>query len=143
MHVKEMNVPQLTRLVYASHHGGIADEALEGILQVSHANNDEDGITGLLIASDEDFVQLLEGGRTAVAKCFMRIMQDVRHQHIRVLLAGPIEQRLCEKWSLHYTDASQLDQDILSRYWINGHFEPDEMSPASLEDLFRDLSGAA
>ena len=72
---------QLTRLIYTSNHGGIEKKDLEEILETSKSNNDKDGITGLLISSDEDFIQLVEGGRTAVSKCFMRIMQDYRHNY--------------------------------------------------------------
>ena len=45
---------QLTRLVYASYHGGTTVKALGDILDQSQANNEVDGITGILVASDED-----------------------------------------------------------------------------------------
>lgn len=131
---------QLTRLAYASNHGGIADDALDDILQRSRSNNEQEGITGVLVVSDEEFVQLLEGPRTAVSRCFMRIMQDVRHHHIRVLLAGTIESRLCSEWSMRCIETSQPDQGALSRYWINGSFEPDEMSEAAILGLCQDIS---
>ncbi|MFN3273413.1 MAG: BLUF domain-containing protein [Paracoccus sp. (in: a-proteobacteria)] len=131
---------QLTRLAYASNHGGIADDALDDILRRSRTNNDKDGITGVLVVSDEEFVQLLEGPRTAVSRCFMRIMQDVRHHHIRVLLAGAIESRLCAEGGMRCIATSQSDQGPLSRYWINGTFEPDEMSEAAILGLCRDIS---
>lgn len=99
---------QLTRLVYTSHHGGTSEEALRGIFERSCINNENDGITALLIAGDEDFLQLLEGGRTAVAECMMRIMKDGRHQRIRILLAGDTGSRLLPQWSLRGLKAAQM-----------------------------------
>ena len=99
---------QLTRLVYASYHGGTTVKALGDILDQSQANNEVDGITGILVASDEDFMQFLEGGRTVVAECMMRIMKDERHQNIRILLAREAETRLFSGWSMRGIDASRL-----------------------------------
>ncbi|QDA35654.1 BLUF domain-containing protein (plasmid) [Paracoccus liaowanqingii] len=131
---------QLTRLIYASNHGGIEREGLEDILIKSQANNKQDGITGLLISSDEDFIQLIEGGRTVVAKCFMRIMQDDRHQNIKVLLASPIESRLFSSWDMQSISASQINTNSLNQYLRNGSFDSDEMSHEDIEELFSKLS---
>ncbi|TJZ89944.1 BLUF domain-containing protein [Paracoccus gahaiensis] len=131
---------QLTKLIYTSNHGGLTAKALDDLLLKSRANNERDGITGVLIASDEDFMQLLEGGRAVVAECFMRIMKDDRHQSIRVLMAGESGARLFSEWSMCSLDASQVDKGIVSRYWINGTFDPARMSQVAIEDLCRELS---
>lgn len=115
-HEEEEDCMQLTRLVYASHHGGTSEEALRDIFDRSCLNNENDGITGLLIAGEEDFLQLLEGGRTAVAECMMRIMKDDRHQRIRILLAGETGTRLFSQWSMRCLTAAQIPQELQDRY---------------------------
>nr|WP_162623761.1 BLUF domain-containing protein [Paracoccus saliphilus] len=131
-----------TRLVYVSRHWGIPDEALDEILLVSRANNERDGITGLLISSDEDFMQLLEGDRTVVAECMMRIMKDDRHERIQILLATDAEVRLFSRWSMRCIKAAEIEQKIQARYWINKTFDPARMTQAAIEDLCLALSKA-
>ncbi len=131
---------QLTRLIYASNHDGLAFETVDHILQKSRANNVASGITGALVITDTQFMQLLEGDRTAVAGCFMRIMQDDRHRDIQVICAGDVGHRLFSEWSMHLIKASRIKQDILSRYFINGTFDPAGMSEGAVSDLCRALA---
>lgn len=130
----------LTRLVYASNHGGIDEETLDQILHRSRCSNRDAGITGLLVAGEEDFLQMLEGGRAAIAACFARIMQDIRHRDIRVLLAGSIPSRTCTDWNMHSVQLSKVDAAIVARYWTDGSFNPGEMSDADIDALCRDLA---
>ncbi|TNH37782.1 BLUF domain-containing protein [Paracoccus haeundaensis] len=127
---------QLTRLIYASNHGGIKKEALDDILEESRRNNIRDDITGLLISSDEDFIQLIEGGRTVISNCFMRIMQDTRHRYINVLLTQGVDSRLFPKWSMRNVDVTNLKKDIIDKYWSKGAFDSQEMAHADIEALF-------
>lgn len=131
---------QLTRLIYASKHNGTSPEALDKILQISRRNNVRDNITGALIISDQTFMQLLEGERDAVGRCFMRVMKDNRHRDIQVICSGDVEGRLFVEWSMHQIETSRVKQEILSRYTINGAFEPSQMSQFAIEDLCRTLS---
>lgn len=131
---------QLTRLIYTSHHGGLCAEAVDLILQKSRTNNVRDGISGALIVGEKNFVQLLEGDRAVVAKCFMRIMQDDRHGEIQVIFAADANHRLFFEWSMHCIITSRIKQQILSRYTINGVFDPVHMSQHAIEDMCRTLS---
>ncbi|RBI69911.1 blue light sensor protein [Roseovarius sp. TE539] len=131
---------QLARLIYASTHDGLAIEAVDRILQKSRANNERDGITGALIVGERSFMQLLEGDRSRVAACFMRIMQDDRHRDIRIILAGDVENRSFLEWSMHLINASRIKEEILSRYLIDGQFDPARMSEAAIKDLCQALS---
>jgi len=130
----------LTRLIYVSKHERLDVESLDRILQQSRANNVRDNITGALIIGEENFLQLLEGERAAVAQAFMRIMQDARHHDVHVICAGDSEQRLFFEWSMHRIETSRMKQEILARYEINGVFDPAGMSQFAIEDLCRTLS---
>lgn len=131
---------QLTNLIYSSNHAGLEQAALDSILNQSRRNNKRDNITGVLIASEEDFMQLLEGERGVVAACFQRIMHDKRHQGIRILHAEEVEDRLFAKWSMHCIEASTDEKEILSGYLIKGSFDAPAMSQAAIEDLCQAMS---
>ena len=131
---------QLTRLIYASNHDGITPEMLDRILQASRANNVRDGITGALVIGERHFLQLLEGDRSAIGRCMMRVMQDNRHHGIQVISTGEVGHRLFYEWSMHSIETSRMKKAILSNYEINGAFDPVRMSQFAIEDLCRVLS---
>ncbi len=131
---------RMTQLIYASNHGGASVDTLDRILQTSRANNVRDGITGALVISEKHFLQLLEGDRFAVGQCFMRITQDDRHHGIQLISSGDAEHRLFLEWSMHRIETSRIKQEILSRYTINGTFDPVRMPQRTIEDLCRVLS---
>lgn len=133
---------ELTRLVYASNHGGIEKATLRGIMQDSRAWNEKHDITGLLVVGEEDFFQLIEGPRSQVAACFMRIMQDLRHCGIQVLLAGPVTDRSCPDWRLHEIPAPDLTSTMIDRYGVDGEFQPHRMSKDQIEGLIEELATA-
>jgi len=131
---------QLTRLIYVSKHKGVDSGSLDRILQASRSNNARDGITGALVIGEQHFLQLLEGERSAIGACFMRITRDTRHHGIQVICSGDEEQRLFVEWSMHRIEASRIKQEIMSRYTINGDFDPIRMSQFAIEDFCRTLS---
>jgi hypothetical protein len=137
---KSGNAMNLTRLVYASHHSGLDAPTFDNILRNSRENNARDLITGALIISEDGFMQLLEGSRSAVGQCFVRIMKDNRHDDIQVLSCGDVQSRLFQEWTMHLIKASRIKQDILTRYLVNGAFKPSLMSGFAIEDLCRTLS---
>ena len=128
---------QLTKLIYASNHGGLDSEALEDILLSSQANNSRDGITGMLVVSNDNFMQILEGNRTDVSECFMRIIQDDRHHKILVLLSCGIKHRQFPDWSMNCIKTSRLKKEIKSSYFIDGTFYPNRMSQKAVESFFQ------
>lgn len=132
---------ELTRLIYASFHKGTAAKTVDNILQVSRSNNVRDRITGALVIDEQYFLQLLEGSRTCVAQCFMRIMQDDRHGDIRIISAGDIVQRQFMEWSMHMIETTQVKKAIMSQYTVDGVFDPTKMSQTAVERLCRTLSG--
>lgn len=131
---------ELTRLVYASSHGGIEEDTLREFMQDSRDWNEKHDITGLLVVGEEDFFQLIEGPKIEVAACFMRIMEDSRHRGIHVLLAGPVANRSCPNWRMHEIPAPDLTSTMLHRYGVDGEFQPHRMSKDQIEGLIDELS---
>lgn len=131
---------QLTRLIYTSNHSGLTAEELDRILQRSRANNVRDRVTGALIVADTQFLQVIEGSRLEISRCFMRIMQNRSHHDIQVISCGDVAQRLFQEWSMHMIKASRIKQEIMSGYSINGAFDPGMMSEFAIEDMCRTLA---
>lgn len=95
------------QLVYvsAATHAFTKSELLE-LLNKARANNQRLGITGLLLFKDGDFIQLLEGDKSAVKALFDTISADPRHTGTIVLHEGETSHRLFNDWSMGFRDLS-------------------------------------
>ena len=131
----------LTRLIYSSTRRQGDIEILDAILRTSRANNHRDNITGVLVSSDQYFLQLLEGGRAAVGQCFMRIMQDPRHHEIQIISTTEARHRLFSEWSMQRVATTGIKREVLDRYTTNGVFVPTQLPQSAIEDMCRTLTG--
>lgn len=93
---------RLERLVYESHATGSTGSLLNlaTILAESQRNNDRDGLTGVLAAHDERYVQVVEGGAETLDLLLRRLQLDPRHRDVRLLERRPIETRIFAGWSM-------------------------------------------
>lgn len=129
-----------TRLIFSSTRADPSPQTVDSILRVSRANNVRDGVTGLLIVGEWQFVQLLEGDRASVSRCFLRITRDPRHQDRQVISTGDVPHRLFADHSMERIDFSSVRSSVLQRYLINGAFEPSRMPHVAIEQFCRELS---
>jgi len=118
----------LFRLVYASRavlpELPRFDELVAEVVRVSQPNNERAGLTGLLLAHQGWFVQVLEGPRRRVSRTFGDIGRDLRHVHLEVLAAGPAESRLFGAWSMCARGLSPMAAPILKTLDLEGDFDP-------------------
>lgn len=77
---------------------------LLALLNKARDNNQGLGISGLLLFRDGDFLQMLEGERSAVKRLFNVIERDPRHSGTIVLLEEEAESRLFADWSMGFRD---------------------------------------
>ena len=77
-------------------------DALEAILTTARRNNLRNGITGILLHHEGNFVQVLEGESGNVARTFARIAADPRHRGLLTLHRGAIARRGFAQWSMAY-----------------------------------------
>lgn len=75
---------------------------LEALLEKSRANNRRDGVSGVLLYRDGDFLQVLEGPEAAVRRTYERIARDQRHGGVIVLDESEISQRNFGDWSMGF-----------------------------------------
>ena len=79
---------------------------LRDMLATCRANNSRDGITGMLLYKDGNFMQVLEGEETAVRALLHRISGDLRHRSLVVIDSGTASTREFGAWSMAFTDLS-------------------------------------
>lgn len=105
------------QLVYVSAaQDGSVNTTIEDILEKSRENNERTQITGMLMAHDGNFFQVLEGDEAAVAACYARIQQDERHKDPIILMTKHVDTRSFPQWSMGYAtpeDLSDEHRDII------------------------------
>ncbi len=107
------------RTVYLSKAVGGAGRTLQSVVEIlgeSQRNNTRDGLTGLLLAHDGWFLQVLEGDRGRIDHLLARLSRDRRHTDIRILSAEPVAARSFGDWSMGQILISpQLQADLAGR----------------------------
>lgn len=120
----------LLALAYASTASHLLSEAeLLSILQQARANNEQLGITGILLYHAGSFLQLLEGPADAVEAVYQKIEQDDRHFSLEVLAREPITERTFPDWAMGFQNVGELTpeqvegfSDFLDRDFNIEHF---------------------
>jgi Sensors of blue-light using FAD len=88
----------------------VTDAVVRNLLMASRFNNRRDGITGMLMADGQRFIQMLEGSEDAVRVLYDRIEQDSRHHCVVELMRqSQVAQRWCPNWSMGYIALSSQE----------------------------------
>jgi hypothetical protein len=134
----------LVRLMYASRAATpFGDDELTAILRRSRAANPALGITGVLCYSDGIFMQVLEGGRTAVNRLYNQITSDPRHTQVELLHYEEIEERRFAGWSMGQADIASLNPALLLKYSERGVLDPYAVSGRVSMAMFDELVATA
>lgn len=102
---------ELAHLLYTSKQTGtIAETDLQDILTVARHRNEAEGVTGMLLADDTSFLQLLEGDRKAIQRVYDSITRDSRHHDLHVLMEDDLADRMFPNWSMGYARTCGIQQ---------------------------------
>lgn len=85
----------------------MAKEQLKEILEVARANNHRQRITGLLLYSNGQFLQILEGEKEEVQALYDHIANDERHTHVVTIAEGEADHRMFPDWSMGFGIAAE------------------------------------
>ena len=66
----------------------------------------------MLVATETDFLQVLEGEFEAVNAIFERISRDVRHENVQVISFAEIEKRKFSEWAMHGIGLFDLNHEL-------------------------------
>lgn len=128
-----MSNTQLHRLLYASRadvSGPVFDAMTQDVVAVSARNNARVGVTGLLVAFDGWFLQVLEGSRGEVSNTFSRIVKDPRHSVLEIIAMSPIDGRLFGRWSMSARTITPAAAPLLEMLGAPGGLDPCAMNSA-------------
>lgn len=104
----------LLRLVYVSSSPRtMTDAELVDLLDSSRRANLSQGVTGLLLHKDGNWMQVLEGPAAKVRDVFSRIRHDPRHHDVTVVTEDHVDERLFTEWSMGFRKLS--DPALLAR----------------------------
>ncbi len=100
---------KLIQLVYISRStfvpaalsGGIEPNVAR-ILLKSRANNEKNGLVGVLYFGDNNFFQCLEGEQSAVETLYAKLLLDPRHKDLKIIVKKSINTLSFKSWSMKY-----------------------------------------
>lgn len=134
----------LVRLLYASHSAKpVTPDVIESILEQSRKHNPRLGITGILCQSGNTFLQVLEGGRTAVNLLYNDIVRDARHKNVVVLHYEEVEQRKFAGWTMGQVNLAKVNPSTLLKYSETTVLDPYAMSGRASMALLEELIATA
>lgn len=115
---------QLKSLIYRSHCKSLANwDLVNSILASSTQNNPQNGITGVLVATETHFLQVLEGEFEALNATFERITHDTRHDTVQLISFTEIEERKFGDWTMHGIGLFDINSELAST--LRGKFGED------------------
>ena len=92
----------MRRILYVSEATAPFDPAIgAGIARNAPKSNSAEGVTGLLVCFNANFLQVLEGENEMVDQVLNRIRRSSKHRNIRILLDEEITSREFGSWSMH------------------------------------------
>ncbi len=103
----------LTYLSTATHL--MTQRELDQLLSVSRTNNQQTGISGVLLYHEGCFFQYIEGEYDALQLLFTHIKQDPRHHNIIELYAQSIPQRGFQQWYMGFTEVTHSELQQLAQ----------------------------
>jgi hypothetical protein len=95
-----MSTP-IHQLIYTSCPSeSLTPAALKALMVRSRVNNARLGITGILLHTDDQFMQVVEGPQAAVEDLMERIHKDQRHEDVRIIMAHNVARRDFGEWDM-------------------------------------------
>jgi hypothetical protein len=89
------------------------------ILEQARRNNAREGVTGLLLHADGNFLQVLEGDASVVEGLYKIILEDPRHFGVIKLVQYEIEARQFPKWTMALRRLRDLGVEDQARFSEN------------------------
>ncbi|HSI69813.1 MAG TPA: BLUF domain-containing protein [Gillisia sp.] len=96
----------------------LSQHQIEALLSLSKERNDPVNIKGLLLYSEGNFFQIMEGDKEVVLRVYEKISQDRRHHGIIQIVGRDIENDFCEGYKVGILgDKEKSGYDVPSEYY--------------------------
>lgn len=100
----------LHQIIYISTaNQGLSEDALLELLSASQKRNAARQITGLLLNSDGNIIQVIEGPEAAAKALYGKIAKDSRHRGVTLISSRPIKQRDFPEFKMGFKRARSTD----------------------------------
>jgi Sensors of blue-light using FAD len=100
----------MQRIIYASQASfDFSPDELVALLEQARAANDSAGLSGMLLYSNQSFLQVLEGAEEALASTYARIRADDRHRNLRLLTEAEVDAPLFPDWTMGFEHVEDED----------------------------------
>lgn len=134
----------LVRLLYASRAvNPVKPEELAAILRQARAYNQAHGVTGVLCCADDTFLQVLEGGRSAVNRLYNSVVVDPRHREVELLDYQQITERRFAGWAMGWVNVARVNPALLLKYAASARLDPYAMTGSVALALLDELAATA
>jgi hypothetical protein len=134
----------LVRLLYASRAAEpVTPDLIDSILRSSHAHNPALGITGVLCYGGDVYMQVLEGGRSAVNNLYNTIVRDSRHREVMLLKYTEIAERRFAGWTMGHVNLKKINPSLLLKHSELAELDPFAVTGAASMALLEDLIATA
>lgn len=87
----------------------MTETQLLDLLNTAKSNNEEVGITGMLLYKGGNFLQVLEGEKEAVESLYNKIRKDPRHKSVMTIFVRPLKERVFGDWKMGFANLDTLD----------------------------------
>lgn len=130
---------KLKRLIYVSKVLDRSAQTLSNIIITSIENNILKNITGILIRTDNYYIQAIEGSTSNIDELYSNIIKDERHTDTVIKYKSEIDKRIFEDWSMKafFFDSFAIDlkQHIKEEFGLVGDQIAEIENPKNLLDL--------
>ena len=131
-------MPDLQTIIYVSSAVHLlSEEELQILLADARYLNGLQSITGVLLYSDGNFMQCIEGPVAAIETTFKRISASKRHKDIIEILHAPIHSRNFGSWEMGISKPSKSELLTLSNAISAAESKNNSSSPTIGLDLLK------
>lgn len=119
----------LVELSYLSE--AISDMSFLGLMRLLESArifNEKNGITGILLYDNQQFVQIIEGEHANVMKAWKRIQEDKCHHRVELLEIREIAERSFPEWLLRFYGGETLIRDYPALTQVVGGMDKHSMA---------------
>jgi hypothetical protein len=97
----------MIHIIYASvETQSFSPAQLTELLQKARVENERMQLTGILLYSNGNFFQVLEGEPAAVDEMYKKLHLDKRHKQLTLIVREPITKRFFADWSMGFSNVT-------------------------------------
>ncbi|WP_159780688.1 BLUF domain-containing protein [Flavobacterium sp. 9AF] len=113
------------------------NEEINKILEKSKSNNQSKGITGLLLYSDGNILQIIEGKKQEIKDLFHKISLDSRHRNIIKVFEGKVSNRIYPNWRMAFNSYQKEATEIAFKNYDFLINEEDNIASTFIETFLK------